>query len=120
MTLALGINILTVLMCTLVSIQSVRMMRSINAMKRGELSQVVAALDKATVAARIVMSELKGTLTQCAGTAADLARGEAISDELRIMVELADASGDRLMAAAEHGRREPKSAMPGAPMPEAA
>ncbi|MBW4330452.1 hypothetical protein KY084_06135 [Stakelama sp. CBK3Z-3] len=101
MTFTLIANIVTILLCGAVTVQSVRMIRSLNAVKRGDLSQVVSALDQATMQARIVMSELKGTLKRCSDSSDALMRAEAIAEELRMMTELADASAERLARSRE-------------------
>lgn len=70
MNFATFANIVTTLFCIAVLVQSVRMMRSLKAVKEGALTDVVAALDKATGQARSVLSDLKLTLAACAHQAA--------------------------------------------------
>lgn len=105
MTLSIAANLLTTLFCVIVAIQSIRMMRSLHALKRNDLGQMVAALDQASVQARIVLSEIKGTLTQVQGRATDVTRAKAIADELRMMIEIADSTAERLVDAAADARR---------------
>lgn len=105
MTYTLGANLLTMLFCTIVFIQSIRMMRALNALKRNDLGQVVATLDQATVQARLVLSELKGTLTHYARGTHDAARAKAVADELKMMIEIADSTAERLVDAAARARR---------------
>lgn len=105
MTYQIAANVLTMLLCTAVVVQSMRMMRSLNALKRNDLGQMVSALDQSTVQARLVLSELKGTLTQYSSRAGDTARAKAISDELRMMIDIADSTAERLVDAAAVARR---------------
>ncbi|MEV9465299.1 hypothetical protein AB0217_27890, partial [Klebsiella pneumoniae] len=56
-------NIATALFCAAVLIQSVRMMRSLKAMRNAPLSDVVAALDASTERAKTVLSEMKTMLS---------------------------------------------------------
>lgn len=98
-------NVATALFCLAVLVQSVRMMRSLKAVKEGALTEVVSALDKATAEARAVLSELKGALVQCAGSARVLDSSRAIADELGLMIEIANASAERLVDASGRANR---------------
>ncbi|GGO96945.1 DUF6468 domain-containing protein [Stakelama pacifica] len=117
MTFTLIANIATILLCAAVTVQSVRMMRSLNAVKRGDLAQVVSALDQATMQARIVMSEMKGTLKRCSDSSDALMRAEAIAEELRMMTELADASAERLSQVRDSAPAKPLVKPKGAAKP---
>ncbi|MBP2275152.1 MULTISPECIES: DUF6468 domain-containing protein [Sphingomonas] len=93
-------NIATALFCAAVLIQSVRMMRSLKAMRNSPLSDVVAALDDSTERAKTVLSEMKAMLSH--GIAANGRCSEdarKLSDELRIIIEIADAAADRIVEA---------------------
>mgnify|MGYP004280127699 CR=1 FL=1 len=61
MNFTLIANIATILLCGAVTIQSIRMMRSLNAVKEGNLAQVVSALDQSTMQARIARSSRSST-----------------------------------------------------------
>jgi hypothetical protein len=100
MTFATVINIATMLFCLAVLVQSVRMMRSLKAVKEGALTQVVEALDKSTVHARAVLSELKMALGQCASHTHVLGEAKEMAEELGIMIGIANASAERLVEAA--------------------
>ncbi|MGN6374405.1 MAG: DUF6468 domain-containing protein [Sphingomonas sp.] len=97
-------NLLTIALCAGVMVQSIRMIRLLNAVKRNDLSQVVGALDQSTLQARIVLSELKGTLTQCATVSTNVTRAAELAEELQALIDVADASAERLVAAATAGR----------------
>ena len=104
MGFATFVNIITVIFCLAVLVQSVRMMRSLEAVKGASLQQIVQALDAATTQARVVLSELKQTLsTDAASTARTLANAESIRDELTVMVGIANATADRLLESAGKG-----------------
>lgn len=100
MTVAMLANIVTALCCAAVLVQSVRMMRSLNAMKNGGLADMVAALDQSTTQARAVLSQLKAALIECAGSARMVDQGRTMADELGMMIGIADATAERLMTAA--------------------
>ena len=93
-------NIVTMAFCLAVLVQSVRMMRSLKAVKEGALTDVVTALDKSTGQARAVLSELKRALIECANMARAIEDGRKMVDELDDMVDIANSSADRLMEAA--------------------
>lgn len=100
MSLALFANALTIILCMAVLVQSVRMMRSLRSVKEGALTDMVGALDKATVQARAVLSDMKQTLgTDCAQHARLVERAQALRDELSDMIGIADASCERIVAA---------------------
>ncbi len=98
-------NIATIILCAAVLVQSVRMMRSLKAVRGGAIADVVAALDRSTGQARIVLSELRDALAECAHSARAVADGKAIADELTVMVGIANASADRMADAADAARR---------------
>jgi len=101
MGFATFINIITVIFCLAVLVQSVRMMRSLEAVKGAALPQMIQALDTATRQASQVLSDLKQTLrTDGAANARVLAQAEEIRDELGVMIGIANASADRLVETA--------------------
>jgi hypothetical protein len=107
MTFATVTNLATIIFCTAVLIQSVRMMRSVAALKAVDLPQMVKALDSSTEQARAVLSELKATLrTDGAANLRRVAEAETIRDELGVMIGIANATADRLLETA--GAAKPK------------
>lgn len=105
MNFAVITNILTMALCVAVLVQSVRMMRSLKAVKEGALTDVVTALDRSTVQARGVLSELKAALVECAGNARVLDEGKSMADELGVMIEIANNTAERLVQAAADANR---------------
>ena len=97
-------NVITVLFCIAVLIQSVRMMRSLKQVREGQLDRTVGALDTATAKAQGVLSELKQTLS-IEGTANARALGDAreVREELHLMIGIANAMAERLIEAASVG-----------------
>ena len=93
-------NIATMAFCLAVLIQSVRMMRSLKAVKDGALTDVVGALDKSTAQARLVLGELKATLGDCAANNRLLLESKEMAEELGVMIGIANASAERIMEAA--------------------
>ena len=99
-------NIITVLFCVAVLVQSVRMMRSLKQVREGQLDRTVGALDAATASARAVLSELKQTLsTEGAAHARTLNEAHAVREELNVMIGIANAMAERLIDAASAGSR---------------
>jgi regulator of replication initiation timing len=100
MSIAMTVNILTMLLCAAVMIQSVRMMRSLRKVKDGALTDVVKALDTATVQARAVLQDMKRTLSSdCAENARLVAEARGLRDELSVMIGIADAAAERIVGA---------------------
>jgi len=98
-------NLATIILCAAVLIQSVRMMRSLKVVQPSALAEMVAALDNSTREAQAVLADLRRTLADCSGTARVLTEGKAISDELTVMIGIANASADRMADTAEAARR---------------
>lgn len=91
-------NIATILMCVAVLVQSVRMMRSLKAMRESALAEAAQALDRATAAANHVLGELKRTLKEDSRATADALReGAALREELIVMVGIANSVAERLV-----------------------
>jgi hypothetical protein len=96
MTIAQLSNILVMILCSAVLVQSVRLMRAFQAMKRGTLVDTVGALDRATGEAQHVLGELKRALEACRDHQDSLARGRTLLDELEVIVGIADGTAERL------------------------
>jgi ABC-type transporter Mla subunit MlaD len=100
MNFALLANVLTMIFCMAVLVQSVRMMRSLRTVKDGALTEVVTALENATSGARSVLSEMKSTLgTDCAQHARLVEQARDLRDELSDMIGIADAACERVVNA---------------------
>ncbi|MET3722447.1 DUF6468 domain-containing protein [Sphingomonas trueperi] len=100
MSIALFANVLTIILCVAVLVQSMRMMRSLRAVKEGALTDVVKALDNATVQARSVLSDMKATLgTDCARHARLVEQARDLRDELSDMIGIADSACERIVSA---------------------
>lgn len=93
-------NIATILLCLAVLVQSVRMMRSLKAMRESTLAEAAQALDRATAAANHVLGELKRTLKEDSRATAEVLReGAALREELIVMVGIANSVAERLVDA---------------------
>jgi hypothetical protein len=111
MTFATLTNIVLILLCGAVLVQSVRMMRSFETMKKGGLKEVVEALDKATAQARHVLGDLKDTLrVDGAANARTVAKGEEMREELVMMVGIANAVAERIIETVEAAPKAPQAA----------
>jgi hypothetical protein len=98
MSLAILANVLTMILCMAVLVQSVRMMRSLRTVKDGALTEVVGALEKATGQARAVLSDMKSTLgTECAQHARLVGQARDLRDELSDMIGIADSACERIV-----------------------
>lgn len=109
MSFATFSNIITMLFCIAVLVQSVRMMRCLRAVKGDEFAAMVATLDASTVRARIVLADLREILrTDCAANARVIATGKAMREELTVMAGIADAVAERIVkAVAESATPQP-------------
>jgi hypothetical protein len=117
MSLAILANVLTMILCMAVLVQSVRMMRSLRTVKDGALTDVVGALEKATAQARAVLSDMKATLgTECAQNARLVGQARDLRDELSDMIGIADSACERIVGAvgiaSAHRAAEPVQAEP--------
>lgn len=100
MSFAILANVLTMILCMAVLVQSVRMMRSLRTVKDGALTDVVGALEKATAQARAVLSDMKATLgTDCAQHARLVTQARDLRDELSDMIGIADSACERIVGA---------------------
>jgi hypothetical protein len=120
MTFASFTNLVVAALCVAVLLQSVRMMRSIRAMKSGDLGDTIASLDRATAQARGVLADLKDVLTtDGAANIRTIASGETLRDELSVMVGIGNAVADRIMdAATAAGERRETAERPTPPLPK--
>ena len=110
MTFATLTNIVLILLCGAVLVQSVRMMRSFETLKKGGLKDVVDALDKSTAQARSVLGDLKETLrTEGAANARTVAKGEEMREELTVMVGIANAVAERIVETVEAAPKQAKA-----------
>lgn len=111
MTFATLTNIVLILLCGAVLVQSIRMMRSFEALKKGGLKDVVEALDKSTSQARVVLGDLKETLrTEGAANARSVAKGEEMREELTVMVGIANAVAERIIETVESAPKAQRGA----------
>ena len=100
MNFALLTNFACMILCCAVLVQSMRLMRSLRAVKDGSLGEVVQSLDKATGLARAVLSDMKTTLSRDMSTNAQmLDDAKAIRDELNVMIGIGDAIAERIASA---------------------
>jgi hypothetical protein len=101
MNFASATSIASILLCIAVLVQSVRLMRALEAVKGGGLGQIVGSVDTATAEARRVLGRLTELLRgDLAMTARTLQEGKAMVDELTVMTGIADAIAERIVAAA--------------------
>ena len=115
MTFATLSNIVTMLFCIAVLVQSVRLMRALRAVKSDDFGAIISALDASTARARTVLADLRETLrTECAANARVIAGGTAMREELTVMSGIADSVAERIMAAVSMSKnmKKPTAAKP--------
>jgi len=122
MTFTAFTNVITILFCLAVLVQSVRLARSLRQVRESQLDRTVGALDDATARARGVLSEMKATLsTEGAANAVSLREAKEVREELHVMVGIANAMAERLMeAASAASHSDAKAAAKPAQPPKAA
>ena len=100
MSFSIFTNIMTMLFCTAVLIQSVRLMRCLRTVKSDDFGAMIIALDASTIQARTVLADLRETLrVDCAANARVIATGTEMREELTIMAGIADAVAERIVDA---------------------
>jgi hypothetical protein len=106
MTFSVFTNFLVMMLCIAVLVQSVRMMRSLKAVKEGALKETVTALDAATREAKIVLGELKKTLqNDCAHNARTLVDGGKMLEELTMMIGIGNSVAERILEASDTAKK---------------
>jgi hypothetical protein len=106
MTFSVFTNFLVMMLCVAVLVQSVRMMRSLKAVKEGALKETVTALDAATREAKIVLGELKKTLqNDCALNARTLVDGGKMLEELTMMIGIGNSVAERIVEASDQAKK---------------
>lgn len=97
MTYAIMSQLLLGILCVGVMVQTVRLMRRLALIADGRLGEAVGALDSATREARTVLSGLRQALGgDGAAVAREVMAARALSEELRVMIGIADAMAERL------------------------
>lgn len=105
MTFATLSNLATIMFCAAVLVQSVRMMRSLKAVRGEAFAQIATVVDRSTGEARLVLSELKTALAECEHGQRAIIDVRALIDELTVMVGIANASADHMAEMASAARR---------------
>lgn len=101
-------NVITILFCSAVLFQSVRLLRCLREVKGDAFGAMVATLDSSTAQARSVLADLRETLrVDCAANARVIATGTAMREELTVMAGIADAVAERIVEAVEKTNPRP-------------
>lgn len=100
MSLTLVTNLVVMILCAAVLVQSVRMMRSFKVVRDTSMKQTVETLDHATARARHVLADMKELLAKdCAANARVIAEGKEILDELSVMIGIGNSVAERIVEA---------------------
>ena len=103
-------NVITILFCMAVLVQSVRLMRSLKQMRDVSLKDTVGALDIATAQARTVLDGLRQTLsTDGNANLRVLTQAREIRDELDVMIGIANTMAERLLETASNAHPSEES-----------
>ncbi|MBU3078657.1 DUF6468 domain-containing protein [Sphingomonas quercus] len=108
-------NLLLSVLCIAVIVQTVRMIRRFNALKKGDLGEMVKSLDRATGQARQVLGELKEMLaTDGAASIRTIQSAEDLREELSVMIGIGNSIAERIVEAssAERAKEEVAEAAP--------
>lgn len=116
-SLAIVINLGVTALCLAVLVQSVRLMRAMRVLRGDGLPAMIGSLDRSCIEARRVLSSLQSALGTAAERATTLESGREIAEELNVMIGIANASAERLLAAGMKQREaQPAPAAPVAPL----
>jgi predicted flap endonuclease-1-like 5' DNA nuclease len=101
MTFVVFSNLVLMLLCVAVIVQSLRMAKSFRSFRSCALNDSVAQLDRATGQAKAVLAELRTLLANDgAAQARAIASGEALRDELSVIVGIGNSIAERIVEAA--------------------
>lgn len=104
-------QLLLAILCGGVIVQTVRLMRRLATVADGRLSEAVTALDAATREARTVLSGLRQALGgDGAAVAREVLAARELSEELRLMIGIADAMAERLSGVGTDSPQPPQLA----------
>lgn len=114
-------QLLLAILCGGVIVQTVRLMQRLRMVADGRLGEAVAALDAATREARNVLSGLRQALGgDGAAVAREVMAARELSEELRVMIGIADAMAERLSGAGSVEAPTPEMPPPPEPAPKRA
>jgi hypothetical protein len=95
------INAIMIALCAAVIVQTMRMAKSLREIRASALNESVARLEHATDQARAVLGHMKALLaTEVVAQGRAVAAGEALRDELSVMVGIGNAVAERILEAA--------------------
>ncbi|MEN9931779.1 MAG: hypothetical protein RIS17_352 [Pseudomonadota bacterium] len=104
---ALTANVVMAILSAAMLVQSIRLLRGFEQLRASGLNEVVRALQRATVEASAVLNELRHTLgSDIDASSRILEEAIAIRDELAMIVEMGDATAERIVAAVDAARIE--------------
>lgn len=105
MTFASLINIVTIVLCGAVLVQCVRVTRALAAFRQANLPAMVHSLEAATGQAETVLGQMRDVLRHEAEPKMQLlSQGNAVAEELGVMIGIANATADRLLESARDSR----------------
>lgn len=121
MTFATIINAILSGLCVIVVVQSLRMVKSVREIRNLSLDESIAQIDAATSRAQAVLTELKMILSSTTAVQnRAIVEGEALRDELELMIGIGNSVADRITEAATApiGPKAVNDDLPDLPKPE--
>lgn len=105
MSIAIAVNLLTILLCSAVLVQCWRMTRALDRFRAADFPATVAALEAATGEAEAVLHRIRSVLaSEAEPKLGAIAKAAEAADELGVMIGIANASADRLLDASRQLR----------------
>lgn len=104
-------NLIMAILSVAMLIQSTRLMRSVRQLRSSGLQDVVGAFDRATTEAKAVLTELRSTLAEdIHSNQLLIEKASELRDELEMMIEMGNATAERILTAAETSRTAAEAA----------
>lgn len=98
MNFTIAIDIAMMVMSLAVLVQCARMMRRLKAMRDSSMQEMVAAIDRSTAEARVVLDGLKSALASDMRKCNEIiAEGTAMREELDVMTGIANTVAERIL-----------------------
>lgn len=102
--------VMLMVLCIGVLVQTSRLMRNIKILRSTDFKQMILALDRSAEQARQVITEMKETLGGCvAANNLSLETAQDLRDELSLMTQVANSTGDRILETIEKANEHPLS-----------
>ena len=110
MDMSTAFNVILMILCAAVLVQTARLMRNIKALRSTDFKAMILAMDRSAEEARQVIVEMKETLGGCvAANNLSMKASQDLRDELSLITDLANAAADRIIASVAEANEHPVS-----------